>query len=350
MQLEAARLIHLPDSAYEGLDEDALSALSIRFSDFIGAQSPAPENAAEARAIPIMLVAAAPSRVTSLEGRQWPFLVGRYTSGWASWVVNWRLNGRVIIADLQSGNVSTRLLTIREKTADRRQSPPVPSMSTAEPDDFKAATISAGVTRYFPFFNLVQPKHALPARFAFTAISFDSKSNTVITTVAPPDGTPPPPPTKRPHATATMGVQVLTATEIAPKAGSFRAPAHINPGSALPVEVSLDFTVEQGAVIATPPGGSESGPDGLLSVTLLLLNRDAEFPLTISLWVPAHLHGPVGPGQRATAAFSVDVNQFHETADLRGLFQIYVVAGAQTLGPQPVVMGQLDGHEALLVH
>src|SRR5947207_1666420 len=67
MQQEASQLINLPDTVYDGLDDNALTALSIRLSDLVGEKVPAPENAAEARAQSILLVAAMPRRVSTLE-------------------------------------------------------------------------------------------------------------------------------------------------------------------------------------------------------------------------------------------------------------------------------------------
>ncbi len=338
MQQEAAKLIDLPDAAYGALDDRALDALSRRLSELASRHVEAPENAAQARAMPALLVAASPRRVAAEAVSQWPLLVGQQTSGWRAWTVSWRLNARVLIADLQSGQLATPLLEVSEK----RQRAPAPSMSRAVPNDFDAATVSTGVTHYRPFADLVAPDAALPARYALTVIAFDWKSNTVVTTVSPRTGAPP---QMLPRRVASPTPGVVSAAASGAPLLTLKAPSRVEPGRPLQVTASLDLSVEEGAVIAAV--GSSSNVPTLLAVNAVLIRRDADSPVVVPLWVPAQVQGPTGPGQRASATFSFDLNRLHDTTELRGLCQLYLVAGRHTLGPHPVVMGDLNGPEAL---
>lgn len=343
MQQDAAKLIDLPDAAYGALDTRALDSLSKRLSDLVSQQVEAPENAAQARAMAPLLVVGSPRRVAAEATSQWPLLVGQQSSGWRAWAVSWRLNARVVMCDLQSG----RVISDRLEGSEKRQRTPVPSMGRAAPNDFDAATLSTGVTAYRPFADLVMPDTVLPARYALTVIAFDWKSNTVVTTVSARAGAAPQI-AARPAARPTPGI-VLSPQPAAPGAPvmSLKAPARVEPGRPLPVSASLNLSVEEGAVISAGDAAAPARSPALLAVTAILLRRDAETPVVIPMWVPAQLQGPDGPAQRASATFTFDANQLHDTAELRGLFQLYLVAGRHTLGPHPVVLGDLDGPEAL---
>ncbi len=336
MQQEAAKLIAIPDASYKRLDQTSLRALSVHFSRFVNKRIPSPQNAREAKAIPPLLVVAAPRQLVAEDNESfWLLLVGRHTSGQRNWEVSWRNNGRLVAVNLASGEVSIHFLEIRERTSDKRYVNPVPSRTGVAPNDFHAATTSAGVSLYRPLDYLPFPDTGLPARVALTVFWHDCGSNTVITTLDAPEGEAPP---GRPDASArrrewrTPGIEPVEAGQNPSECGgSIRVRANrFEPGGPAMVEVVLASLPEQDATIAedreSPSGGF------LLSVSLLLIQLDSELPAIVSLWVP----GKRLEGGSIGTSFSFLPANLPGAARLSGHFQLWIVAGSRVLGPEPV--------------
>jgi hypothetical protein len=316
---EAIDLITLPDEKYLELEDDALTQLSLAFSQWSSGGDSGPPEAVD---LEPLLVVSSPNRLLPEDGNRWPLLVGRRINGLRAWQADWDQNAHIIRVDLQSGEVLTQRLVVSLK----RKKPPKSSGQPPRPSDFDAATVRAGVQRYEPFStHRTTPDEG---RFALSVIYLDWLSNTVVTEIGEPPGFSP----SQTNATPTVGVEWRTnspdSVEVSPL--SFSLAEKGDPKNGLIMNFAINASISD--LAARSVTSPDESYDTLLPVTVLLFRRDDASPARISLLAPTNTGGQPS----VNASFAVDLLTLPGAESLGGAYQAYVVAGKFIQGPRAV--------------
>ena len=312
MQDDLVALFNLTPEQFGALDDAAVSALSLRLADFVAPRIRRPANAAEAEQTPTLLAIWAPRTLEEDVWRDWPLLVGRYSTGWRGWAVRWETNAWEVIVDLPSGKVVCNRFGISDK---KRYRTPKASRSTAAPDDFQAATVSTGLSRY-RIFEEKSDGEAPPNRFAVTLLNYDIKSNTVLTDVI----------RKAPSTPPGPELKVEESPEVKTDEASSLEAGHLQvKGTMLQAAVALNAEQSPEKAIGVRTGTQ------LVRGAILVIGLDAADAVQENLWLPLG-----GSGDALHTRFQVNLDSIRIKHDLSGELQVYLVVGGTVTGPTAV--------------
>ena len=303
----AAQRLRLPDDVFHAKADDAFDGLNDTIAPVFGTGQPETPPPIFALGLPRVLD---PERGVDIPGA-----VARRYQGSRRWEVDFTQNFRVVVVDLRTGAVRTVCPLMLDDPEVQ------PSRSGPEPSELNRRATLHGFERFTipPVFD----EDWAAAEYAVTAIQYDWITNTVVIARRPPPSIvaepfrvpsrflDPAPPSRSPGLTVDMPASVSPG-------GAIR----ITGGVAMPkTSVSLAHSTEE--------------PDSVVMVaTLLLVALDATHPVTVDFVVPVAVSGDT-----VSAAFSLDLAQRPEGADLAGDYQVYLVSGRTVAGPRKLTIG-----------
>ncbi len=258
-----------------------------------------------------------------------PALLLRYASGLRNWKVSTGLNFYLIAQNLDTG--ALKIQSLAEKGEERTATPP-PSASGQPPDSNTAESTGTSLRRYF--LRQLLKIDWQPSRLALTVIDYDASSNTLPVTLTKANFLPP-----------KSALPVVRPSEFLKSlpTPSAKAPGPDDIGLSVAIN-NKDQTVIQGqiraAVANVPAARSSAGGEhaDVILATLLLVALDQR-PLPVDLAIPAALHGAPGTQRQLSGEFRFDLVPLLGKQRKAGVYQVYLLAGAQTFGPLAVRVG-----------
>jgi hypothetical protein len=320
-QVEALKLITLPDEDYFSVDAKALGALQGRLAALLGPKGGKLPPPGQKQPLAEMLLISAPATLDLEKRSSFPALVAAVRSGQRSWEVDPEQNRLFVLSNLATGAVDV----MAAFPPGRRKPVYPPSRSGEPPDAVNAAAGAAGV-RSFDLLNWFS-RDTVPGRNAVTLIEYDRRSNTAFVNVAAGKGA------KR------RSFQRLRAQPAASPASpgsasgvEFSAPSSLA-GAAAPLQGTLRLPRAEVTAVDAPPGSPQPL---LVAGALVLVKLDDSKPQLVHLVLPARAATPAGGVAAVESAFSVDLRAALAPYKLSGTYLAYLVVGAAVSGPQAI--------------
>ncbi|HEX7899630.1 MAG TPA: hypothetical protein VF950_17810 [Planctomycetota bacterium] len=315
---KALEALRLADSAFKDLDDGRVAQLTRAVLDALATDParPTPE--------PEGFVALVAPRKLDAPGEKdpWPVLVAYQHTPRRAWEADLRQNTLLIATDLRNGDTAASVAFRDESDGrQRRDLTPRPSRTGPPPNDPPPSARTTGVDlldlrRLFPDFTKE------PRRLALAVVYHDWPSNVAVSERL--DRSP-----SASRTTARRSPFIKPGDAQGEGAGTTLILA-TSPARGLEARGTVDADVK-----AIPVFEDEAGA-WVSPITILFLKLDDPRPVLLRAQVPVR-----GENGRVRGAFSLSVGSALPHADLRGSYQVYLVAGAQLAGPYP-----LDVHES----
>lgn len=322
-QVEALKLITLPEEDYFSVEAKALGALQGRLAALLRPKGKAPARGKTEPLTEMLLISAPPA--LELDKRStFPLLVAAVRSGQREWEVHVAQNRLFVLSNLATGAVDV----MAPLDPDRRMPVRPPSRTGEPPDALNAAAGAAGVQSFdlFKWFG----RDTVPGRNAVTLIEYDRRSNTVLVdVVAEKGGTP-----KRRSFQRVRAQPASSPAAAASASGvEFSAPSSLAGAAAAPLQGMLRLPRTEVTAVDAPPGS----PQPLfVAGALVLVKLDDSKPQVVHLVLPARPATQAGGIAAVESAFSVDLRAALTPYKLSGTYLAYLVIGSAVSGPQAI--------------
>lgn len=303
----AIRALRLDDAEFDRVDDARLLDLS----EVIGPPKLTPDTlprpGAEKR-FPEFIAIGGPT-LPNWEHPSVPVLVACVISGMRTWNVDEKLNTRLFVTRLATGEVATFRPFYDSPRAD-----PLPPSGSGDPPSSLKNSIQYGV-------SVANIKAFLPSSWqgealAVTATYYDQLSNTVLLhSAAPPSAAMMSLPTKPSDG-------VVSASTPPGEEVEFEAPPHPVLLKDLILKCGIRLSKEEIVAIPREPGGY------LCPISIAFVRLDDKNPVVLNLWI--HVQPD---GEHLRGAFQVRVAAVALPRPVKGTYMAYLIAGTRMRGP-----------------
>ena len=317
-QEQAARMLDVPPADFFSFTEDTQRRLQGALNALTRSDGVRVPGRTEAVPEQPILALGAPKRVSIDAQNVVPLLVGQVQWGLRAWQVNYRPNLHLFVKDLETGE-----LWIAQPLVDTRGGEVHLLSGGGEPPDDRHRRSSESSVTCVDLQKELEGRMK-PGRFLVTAAAYDVLSNSVGIHLE--SGA-------EPERTAVTAVPRPYATHVLEKTVELETKVEV------PEKVSADGTGSIGIAIQVCEDSGvyrvESG-EAFWTCNLILVRLD-ERPDVVPASVPVQEITTADGTLAFNAAFRIDLAAITAARDA-GLYQVYLDAGREVLGPYPLTV------------